>query len=168
MNKRYWIYLLLAVGVIGYISWTKKAEMPEETPSYMPKWELVDLEGDLLKSDVLEGNVILVSFWASWCGYCRDEQKFLQELNHKYENEGFKIVGISLDQNDSNDVYAVVRQRKLDYLNVMGTGTNVIDQFGGVEGVPTSFLVDRKGRILKKYVGAMPEQEVDGLIKSLL
>lgn len=168
MKKYYWIFLLGAILAVGYFSWMDKGNVVEEDSDLMPAWEVPDLQGDLLKSEVFKGDVLLVNFWVTWCPVCQKEQPFLNDLQAKYADKGLKIIGVSLDENTAGEVAAIVKQRGITYLQAMGTGTNISELFGGITSVPASFFVNRQGEIVRSHYGTLPHEEAETLINSLL
>jgi thiol-disulfide isomerase/thioredoxin len=132
-----------------------------------PEWTLYDLAGEALSSKELEGQVVLVDFWATWCGPCRRSIPHLIELYDEYKAQGVTIVGVSLDQKGPAVVTPFVEQYKINYPVVMGTGQVVAD-FGGVRGIPTAFIISQDGKIYRKIVGLRDKAAYEKDIKALL
>jgi len=103
------------------------------------------------------GKVVLINFWATWCGPCVKEIPSLIELQKQFGPQGFSVIGISVDQGSTSGVRKAVTKMGVNYPIVIGN-SKVSRQFGGVFGVPTSFLVDRAGNVLKKYPGYVSHQ----------
>jgi len=132
-----------------------------------PQWTLYDLSGNPLSSKQLEGQVVLVDFWATWCGPCRKSIPHLIDLYEQYKSHGVTIVGVSLDQKGPSVVSPFVEQYKINYPVVMGTGQVVAD-FGGVRGIPTAFIISQDGKIYRKIVGLRAKEDYERDIKALL
>lgn len=132
-----------------------------------PQWTLYDLSGKPLSSKQLEGQVVLVDFWATWCGPCRKSIPHLIDLYEEYKSHGVTIVGVSLDQKGPSVVSPFVEQYKINYPIVMGTGQVVAD-FGGVRGIPTAFIISQDGKIYRKIVGLRAKEDYERDIKALL
>ncbi len=118
----------------------------------VPDFSLVDMEGRTLRMADLRGRVVLIDFWATWCGPCRMEIPHLIDLHRDLSSEGFTVLGISVDQKGPSVVRPFVASNKIPYPVVMADQATV-EKFGGIRAVPTAFLVDREGYIVGKYEG---------------
>jgi peroxiredoxin len=132
-----------------------------------PSWKLIRIDGTPMSSDELKGKVVVVDFWATWCPPCIKEVPGYVAMQEKYADRGLVIVGISLDQQGPPVVQKFAERHRINYPLVMGDQT-VVDAFGGVEGIPTTFLIDRNGQIRHRKVGAMEREDYEPLIAALL
>ena len=132
-----------------------------------PDFTLPDLEGNSLTLSDFKGRVIILNFWATWCPPCRKEIPDFVELYEKYKEEGLLIIGVSLDRGDSRAVKQFSKNYKINYPIVLGNVT-VTQDYGGIRGIPTTFVIDRKGNIRKKYVGYRPRATFEEAVKRLL
>lgn len=115
----------------------------------------------------MRGKVVIIDFWATWCGPCRKTIPHLIELQENYGGRDVEIVGISLDQNGRAAVEPFVREAGINYPIILDPQSRYADQFGGVEGIPTFFLIDRKGRVAARQVGAGPKESLAAAIEAL-
>jgi thiol-disulfide isomerase/thioredoxin len=132
-----------------------------------PSWRLRDVNGQLVSSDDLKGKVVVIDFWATWCGPCLQEIPGYTELQKKYGEQGLVIVGMSVDQGGVDLVREFARRNRVNYPLVMADEA-VVGAFGGVQGIPTTFLIDRSGQIRDRKIGAMETSEYEERVKSVL
>lgn len=130
-------------------------------------WELKDVDGKLVKSSDFAGKVVILDFWATWCGPCRMEIPGFIELQKQYADKGLVVVGVSLDQDGASVVKNFMEKTGVNYPVVLGD-EKIVNAFGGVEGIPTTFVIDRDGKIIRKHVGYTAKAEFEAEIKPLL
>lgn len=132
-----------------------------------PAWELKGVDGKTVKSTDFAGKVVILDFWATWCGPCRTEIPSFVELQNQYAREGLVVVGVSLDDDATAVVKPFMTKMGINYPVVMGD-ERVVESFGGIEGIPTTFIIDRAGRIAQKHVGYAPKAVFERDIRPLL
>ncbi len=132
-----------------------------------PQFTLTDISGQKLSLADYKGKVVMLDFWATWCGPCRIEIPGFVELQNRYRDQGFAIIGISLDLAGPEVVQEFYRQFKMNYPVALGDD-KLTELYGGIFGMPTTFLIGRDGRIYAKHVGAMDVSVFEQEIKSLL
>jgi len=128
---------LLGVGAVS-----------DEAPAY----ELVTLSGDTVRSTDLRGRVVVVNFWATWCPPCRLEMPSLQKLHERRAGDGVVVLGFSTDVGGDDGVGAFLRERGITYRVGKATAEHR-RAFGGIQGIPTTFVLDRRGRVRHRVVG---------------
>lgn len=126
-----------------------------------------DLAGQEVSLAALKGKVVVVDFWATWCGPCRVEIPGYIEMQKKYGKDGLVIVGVSLDQKGPKHVQKFVEANGMNYTIVMGDN-DAVDAFGGFNVIPTTFLINREGRIVHQKNGAMETAEYEEIVKKAL
>ncbi|RXK53788.1 TlpA family protein disulfide reductase [Oleiharenicola lentus] len=132
-----------------------------------PALTFKDLAGKDVSLAALKGKVVVVDFWATWCGPCRMEIPGYIEMQKKYGKDGVVIVGVSLDQKGPKHVQKFVEQNALNYTVVMGDNT-AVEAFGGFNSIPTTFLIGRDGKILHEKSGAMDHEQYEAILKKAL
>ena len=134
------------------------------------------LDGQDVRLDGYKGKVVLVNFWATWCEPCQIEIPWLIEMQQKYSSKGFTILGVDVDDESNKDVSAYVSKEvfnvngqklPMNYTILRGNDA-VADKFGGLLGYPTSFLISRDGKIVKKVQGLLDYEEITKAIESQL
>lgn len=120
-------------------------------PEVAPDFLLASLDGKPVSLAGARGKVILLNFWATWCGPCRAETADLIELQNKYK-DSLQIIGLAVDVDDTSEVQSFVESSGINY-PVAVAPIEVRMQYGGITALPTSFLIDPEGRIVQKHVG---------------
>lgn len=137
-------------------------------PEMMPSFALASAVDDsVVDSGSHSGKVLLVNFWATWCGPCREEIPSLIKLREDLGKDGFEIIGISMDEGGRSMVSRFSKKMRITYPLAMGN-SKVARAFGGIIGIPQSFLVDRGGKIVKSYAGLIDHDVFESDIKKLL
>jgi peroxiredoxin len=124
----------------------------KNAPVHIQDVTLIDLDGKQFRTSDFRGKVLLVNFWAAWCAPCAEEIPQFVGLQNKYRDQGLQIVGVSVE-----DVESVLRSFCLkNHVNypVIPGDQKVADSFGGVLGLPTTFLIGKDGVVYRKYSGA--------------
>ena len=132
-----------------------------------PNFSLKAQDGKVIELAKLKGKVVLLNFWATWCPPCRAEIPDFIEIYNSYKSKGFEIIGIALDEEGWSKVTPYIKEAKINYPVVIGTGKE-IKQYGGIEAIPTSFIVDKNGFIAGKQVGLLSKDALEQKLKSLL
>jgi len=141
-----------------------------------PELTLKDLDGKDVSLSEYKGKVVLVNFWATWCEPCRVEIPWLIEMQQKYGPKGFVILGIALDEEGKSVVAPFVAKERFDvndqklpmsYKILIGND-DAADKFGGLFGYPTSVLISRDGKQVKRVTGIISEDEMSKAIESQL
>ena len=181
MKKSVIFVLFIVVGVTALLisgkhmsRQAKAAGQEEETGSRFsgkvaPDFELkvLDGQGKTLKLSSLKGKAVLVNFWATWCEPCKIEMPWLIDLQKKYGPQGLQIVGISMDDTDEKTISEFARKMGVNYPVVIGT-EKVAELYGGVDGMPTLFFVDRSGKITDYELGLKSLSTIEDNIKKSL
>ena len=136
-------------------------------PDAVPTYDYRSLTGEPLSADSLRGRVVLVNFWATWCAPCRAEMPLLEAMYKRHRANGLTIVGLAVDRAPTATVEAYVRARGVTY-PIAHVGTEAERRFGGVRGYPTSFLLDRTGRIRHTVMGPIGPLSLEPAVRRLL
>lgn len=132
-----------------------------------PAFSVTTLDGEVLSSSALRGKVVLVNFWATWCLPCRAEMPLLEGMWKRHAADSFVLVGFSTDRTGEDRVRKFLGERGITY-PVAIVGQEVVVAFGGVRGIPTSFLLDQTGRIRHRVVGPLAPASLELAVRRLL
>jgi peroxiredoxin len=132
-----------------------------------PTFTLADLDGKRVPSSSFQGKVVILDFWATWCPPCKEEIPHLVNLQAKYRDRGLAIVGLSLDAGGANDVKPFADEHDVNYTMLIAND-DVSRAFGGVTMIPTTFVLDRNGVVVKRFIGYTPPEAFEEAIRPLL
>lgn len=136
-------------------------------PVSAPSYTLVTLDGDTIRSADLTGKVVVVNFWATWCIPCRLEMPSLEKLHEKHPGDDLVVLGFNVDVGGTDVVREFAAQRGITY--ALGRASNRDRRaFGGIPGIPTTFLVDRQGVIRHRVVGYFAPPALNTAVNRLL
>ena len=182
--------LLVIIAVVAVIAATYLADRATRQPRSgvpkvairdaaakpAPELTLKDLDGKDLSLAQYKGKVVLVNFWATWCEPCQVEIPWLIEMQQKYAAKGFTVLGIAMDEEGASVVTPWVNKERFDvngsksqmnYPIVIGDDA-AADKFGGLLGYPTSVLISRDGKVIKRITGIISYDEISKSIESQL
>jgi len=128
---------------------------------------LPDLNDQEVRLSDFRGKVVILDFWATWCGPCVTEIPHFIELQKEYKEQGFEMVGIAVDREGKEVVLPFVEKHGVDYAVLIGN-QQVGELYGGVRSIPTTFVIDREGTISKRYVGYREKSVFESDLKELL
>lgn len=132
-----------------------------------PDFELTSLDGKRVKLSDYRGKAVLLNFWATWCSPCKVEMPWFVDLQKKYGNDGLVVVGIAMDDTETDKIAQFASEMGVNYPVLLGTD-KVSEQYGNVEYLPTSFYIDRQGRIVGKGTGLLGRGEVEENVQKAL
>ena len=139
----------------------------DQTRKAAPGWELKDVDGKLVKSSDFKGKIVILDFWATWCGSCVAEIPGFVKLQKEYAKRDVVIVGVSLDEKGPSVVKPFMKKLGINSPIVMADN-KIADAFGGVEGIPSTFIIDSDGLIVSKHEGLTEKSEFEKELKQLL
>lgn len=129
--------------------------------------KVLDGGGKTMKLSSLRGKAVIVDFWATYCGPCKIEMPWFVELQKKYGPDGLQIVGVAVDDAGEKAISDFTKKMGINYPILIGT-EKVADQYGGLDGLPTTFFLDRSGKVIDRQLGLISESViVDNIKKSL-
>lgn len=159
--KKFLPFFIVLVLVLALIEYQKSGPLPgpqvtllepEKRSAEGTEFTLPDLAGKATRLSDFKGNVVLLNFWATWCGPCREEMPTIEQLFRDYQRKAFVVVGVAGDKQGKTVVEPFVKEHGLSFPVVLDAD-GVVSQQYRVRGIPTVYLLDRQGRIAGMYVG---------------
>jgi len=115
----------------------------------------------------MRGKLVVLNFWTTWCPMCGGEVGSLSSLYQDYRSRGVEVVGISLDEGNPAGVAAYVQRKKIPYPVLIGN-ESVANEFGGIPGVPVTFLISREGKVVRQMMGAQGRRRLEKAVTDLM
>lgn len=157
----------LAVAACGRREQARQPVKDSKNRKAAPDFTLKDAAGKPVRLSDYRGKVVLLDFWATWCGPCQIEIPWFVEFQRRYRDRGFEVLGVSMDDDGWKAVNPFVSATKINYRILLGDDKTG-DQYGGIEALPTTFVIDRAGRIASIHVGLSGKKEFQSAIEKLL
>jgi peroxiredoxin len=132
-----------------------------------PEFELTDLDGKSVKLSDYRGKAVLLNFWATWCSPCKTEMPWFVDLQQRYGADGLQVIGVAMDDAGKDDIAKFAQEMKVNYTVLLGKNA-VAEAYGGVEFLPTTFYIDRKGNIQERVFGLADRKEIEDNVKKAL
>lgn len=159
---------LLLISLAGFvIVGCSKGDIGEGLTGNAPGFTLPAVDGSMVSMSDYSGKVVLVDFWATWCPPCQEMIPVLSKLHREFSDEGLVILGVSLDNEGLGVLGTYVHENKIPYKIVMGDG-RINKAFGGVSTIPTLYIVNRDGRLVKKLIGYHTYGQLEEQVKEYL
>jgi len=155
------------IAAVMFVAFAGPAVRAAE-PAPAPDFTLPAMDGSELRLSELKGQVVMVNFWATWCGPCRQEMPLLQQLQAKYEPLGFTLVGINVEP-DSAGALTWLQKAPVTFPILFDRQNEVAERFG-VQGMPSSVFIDRAGKVRHVHRGYQPgdESKYADMVRSLV
>ena len=132
-----------------------------------PDFSLSSLDGKTLKLSDYRGKAVLLNFWATWCEPCKIEMPWFIELQKQYGPKGLQVLGVAMDDTDPKDIVDFAHKMGVNYPIAVGREA-VGDQYGGIPYLPSTFYIDRDGRVVDRVYGLVSRSEIEDNIKKAL
>jgi peroxiredoxin len=142
-------------------------ELPRMIGHDAPGFTLISLDGKQVSLGQYKGNAVMVNFWATWCGACKLEMPWIAELRDKYSKQGFEVLGIVTNDAPATTVAATARKYGVKY-PILACNHAAAQAYGGLPSLPTSFFIDRHGKIVAEMADASSKEEIEEDILKVL
>lgn len=157
--------ILLAAAALGIAVAAAFALAPQPAA---PEVRFSALSGEQFSTSDLRGKVVLVSFWATWCTTCVQEMPKMVDTYRRFAPRGYEMVAVAVQSDHPNAVADFTQRRALPFKVALDGDGDIAKQFGRVRITPTSFLIDRNGRVIKEYIGEPDWAEFHALVEKAL
>ena len=145
---------------------TAQQNVSQNNNNKAPNFSLVDTKGKKISLSDFKGKVVIIDFWATWCPPCRRGIPDLIDLQKEYKGK-LAIIGVSLDTDSKKDVVPFIKNYGINYPVVYGNA-QIVGEYGNIQAIPTSFIIDKDGNIVNKHVGLVPKSKLKEEITSLM
>jgi peroxiredoxin len=132
-----------------------------------PDFELTSLEGKKVHLSDYRGKAVLLNFWATWCEPCKIEMPWFVQLEKQYGPEGLQVVGVAMDDTSEQEIARFAKDMGVNYPVLLGK-ESVGDAYGGVIHLPTTFYIDRSGKIVDRVEGLHSRHDIEESVKEAL
>ncbi|TMW73649.1 thiol-disulfide oxidoreductase ResA [Alteribacter natronophilus] len=152
--------LLVLTAALGYTFYTHFSEERGlvDAGDEAPDFALEDMEGNTVHLDEMKGSGVYLTFWATYCAYCRDKMEYLKDYHEDYRDKGVEIVAVNVDE-PSVSVQRYIDRHSVPYANVIDRGMRVSNAYG-VRSLPAVFLIDESGAVVERQIGGKTEAQV--------
>jgi peroxiredoxin len=174
LSRYLWISLVVVASIATYLllhpgtavaTSAPQPSLPVDAASAAPAFTLTDIKGKSVSLSDFKGKVVILDFWATWCPPCKREIPDFINLQKEYGARGLQVVGIALDE--PGKVQAFASQNGINYPVLLGTD-DIAWKYGGIQGIPTTFVIDKTGKIAAKFEGYRPRDVFESEIKKRL
>jgi len=135
--------------------------------SLAPDFELKSIDGKQVRLSDFRGKAVLLNFWATWCAPCKIEMPWFVELQKQYAAQGLQVLGVAMDDSGEETIAKFAKQMAINYPLLIGK-ESVGDAYGGVEFLPTTFIIDRQGKVVDRVFGLVGRSEFEDSVKKAL
>lgn len=132
-----------------------------------PEFTLKDADGKTVHISDYKGKVVVLDFWATWCGPCKIEIPWFMEMERKHKDKGFEVVGVSMDDEGWEVVKPFLHDVGVNYRVLIGNDATA-QLYGGIDSLPTTFLIDREGKIAAVHIGLTSKKDFEDGVEELL
>lgn len=158
-------FIVVVVAVIGIITLN---QMTNAQNTEAVNFSFPGLNGGTVTLEDFKGKVVIVDVWATWCPPCRMEIPGFIKLYDNYKDKGLEIIGLAVDEDGAAAVKPFAEENKINYHLAIANKREVEKIFGPIPGIPTTFLINKEGKIVNKYIGFRPESVFEKDFKPLL
>ena len=157
--------IIAAAAMLAIAAWAAYVSL---RPAPAPQVRIATLAGEAVSTDAMRGKVVLVNFWATWCASCLAEMPNIVDTHRKYAPRGYETIAIAVQKDDPTLVAQFAARRALPFKVAVDESGDAAASFGAPRVTPVSYLIDRQGRLIKRYVGEPDWAELHSAIEEAL
>jgi len=146
---------------------TVKLKAVGKNGSVAPDFVLQSLDGQQVRLSDYRGKAVLLNFWATWCAPCKIEMPWFVDLQKQYAAEGLQVIGVAMDDSGDEAIAKFAKEMGVNYPVLIGKEA-VGDAYGGVEFLPTTFFIDRQGKVVERVFGLVSHSDIEDNVKKAL
>ena len=162
MRRSSALALLMAAATVAWTVAPACAGAPSA-----PQFSLRTVDGKAIRMSELRGRPVILDFWATWCAPCKSSMPHLSAMQSRYRDQGLVILGLSMDDEDPQVVRRFADRLGLTF-RVAVADDHMLDAYGPIRGLPTSIYISRRGEIVRRVVGYIDEETMEGYVRELL
>ncbi len=144
-----------------------KTKVAGVSGSVAPDFELKSLDGKQVRLSDFRGKAVLLNFWATWCAPCKIEMPWFVDLQKQYASQGLQVIGVAMDDSGEEAIAKFAKEMAVNYPVLIGK-ESVGDAYGGVEFLPTTFFIDRQGKVVDRVFGLVGHSDMEDNVKKAL
>jgi thiol-disulfide isomerase/thioredoxin len=156
---------VLAVSLVGVAIAAPAPAHAAESPA--PSFAIRSLEGRTIRLSDYRNRPLILDFWATWCGPCRASMPHLNEMHARYGRQGLAVIGASVDETGPQPVRRFADKLGVKFTIAMANDA-VLDAYGPIRSIPTTFFINRRGEIVRRVVGYIDAETMDGYVREIL
>ena len=153
----------IIIAALALLSFAPLVARARQAPSFSVK----TLDGKPLRLADLRKRPVIVDFWATWCGPCRASMPHLSTMQTRYEKQGLTVIGLSVDENGPQGVRRFASKLGVKFPLAMAND-DVLDAYGPIRSIPTTFFINRNGDIVRRVVGYIDGETMEGYVREIL
>jgi thiol-disulfide isomerase/thioredoxin len=172
------VFVILCIAILAMVAsgkYLSRSRQNQNTSTLVgdvrgqaaPEFELTSLDGKRVKLSDFRGKAVLLNFWATWCEPCKVEMPWFVELQKKYGNDGLVVLGVAMDDTETSKIAQFASEMGVNYPVLLGTD-QVSEDYGNVQYLPTSFYIDREGKLVGKGTGLLGRDEIEQNVQKAL
>ena len=174
-NRLVWVVVIVAVAAMLALAPYMTRRAGNNSPNQggelkdkpAPEFALETLDGKTVHLSDYRGKAVLLNFWATWCQPCKIEMPWFEQLQEEYRGQGLQVVGIAMDDAPKEDITKFAKDMGVNYPILLGK-ESVGDSYGGVQFLPSTFFIDRDGKIVDRVFGLRSRSEIEDSVKTAL